>query len=155
MQKEIIAFRIMKTCFKCETSKPLSEFYTHRRMADGHLNKCKSCAKSDRATHYRRPGVRERVLAYHKNRMTDPGQRARHKSYLAVGRERHPEHYKARVILNHAIRDRRIVKKPCEVCGCEKTQGHHGDYSRPLDVQWFCFKHHREVAHGQTVTANF
>jgi hypothetical protein len=38
---------ITKVCFKCEKNKLLTDYYKHKQMADGHLNKCKSCTKKD------------------------------------------------------------------------------------------------------------
>lgn len=36
-----------KVCFKCGRELPLSSFYKHSRMGDGHLNKCKDCTRKD------------------------------------------------------------------------------------------------------------
>ena len=37
----------LKKCFKCGEIKPISAFYKHNRMADGHLGKCKFCTRKD------------------------------------------------------------------------------------------------------------
>ena len=36
-----------KICFKCNAEKPLSDYYKHKKMGDGHLGKCKECTKKD------------------------------------------------------------------------------------------------------------
>ena len=64
-------------------------------------------------------------------------------------RERNPEQYKARVMVNNAIRDGRLNKEPCKNCGSTKRlQAHHEDYSKPLDVKWLCNKCHI-IKHGK------
>lgn len=60
-------------------------------------------------------------------------------------REKHPEKYKARSILRNAVRLGQIKKKPCEACGLIEVESHHDDYSKPLEVRWFCHQHHCEL----------
>lgn len=38
-----------------------------------------------------------------------------------------------------------LVRQPCEVCGDEKTDAHHDDYRKPIDVRWLCRRHHIEL----------
>jgi hypothetical protein len=37
-----------------------------------------------------------------------------------------------------------IKKMPCEVCGEARSEQHHDDYDKPLEVRWLCHKHHAE-----------
>jgi hypothetical protein len=60
-------------------------------------------------------------------------------------RKNNPEKARARNALNLAIRRGHIKKKPCLICRSLKVQGHHQDYSKPLDVTWLCRKHHLEI----------
>lgn len=55
----------------------------------------------------------------------------------------------ARNEMSRAIDRGDLVPRPCELCGAEKSQGHHDDYSRPLDVRWLCSKCHGKQ-HGKS-----
>jgi hypothetical protein len=128
----------MKVCFKCRQAKPITEFYKHSAMEDGHLGKCKNCARQD-ATAYRAARI-EHWRAYDRAR----GNRQIGYQYGA----KQPERRAAQVALGNAVRDGKVTPLPCLICG-EKAEAHHPDYSAPLDVIWLCPAHHKQ-AHAMT-----
>lgn len=139
-----------KVCFKCGVLKPLDEYYKHKEMGDGHLNKCKLCVKANVNARYYNPESREKIAEYERARFKTKHRKEKiaeyRKHYRAVNRLK----YIARNAVNNALRDGAIVKLPCEMCGSEWSQAHHEDYSKPLDVKWLCFNCHR-LAHDQIV----
>lgn len=139
----------MKACFKCGQSKPLDEFYAHPAMADGHLGKCKECTKADVKRQYQ--NNREKRAEYERRRFKEPQRKAKILIYQRKRRSKHPEKTRAHNMVTRAKKSGKLARQPCEVCGDPKSQAHHDDYSKPLDVRWLCFKHHREIGHGQKV----
>ncbi len=139
-----------KQCFKCLCEKPLSEFYKHAYMADGHLNKCKDCTKQD--THARRHGPgREKVLAYDRERAKQPHRVEHMRRTIAKWQQEHPDRKKAHSKLWNALRSGAVTA--WTVCAvpdcCSKPEAHHPDYANPLDVVWLCPAHHKQ-AHALT-----
>jgi hypothetical protein len=57
---------------------------------------------------------------------------------------RNYEKRRAHIAVGNALRDGRLVKGPCEIGeGCQgRVEAHHDDYSKPLEVRWFCSRHH-------------
>lgn len=137
----------LKTCFKCKAEKPLSEFYKHAEMGDGHLGKCKECTKTDvianrlkRLDYYRQ---------YDIERSKSPHRIAATAARVRLSNQLNPEKYKAHYAVTNAVRDGRLTKSPCVICGNTKVVGHHEDYSKPLDVIWLCYAHHSQYHLGQ------
>lgn len=58
--------------------------------------------------------------------------------------EAQPKRRAAQVAVGNALRDGRLQRLPCLVCG-EKAEAHHSDYDRPLDVVWLCQAHHKQA----------
>ena len=131
-----------KRCFKCGKEKPISEFYRHKQMADGHLNKCKSCACNDVWEHRRKPEFRSKILEYDRKR----GNR-QDEEYRNAHRERFPTATKARNAVSNAVRDGKLDKPDrCQHCSVVcKPHGHHEDYTKPLEVVWLCASCHRTL----------
>jgi hypothetical protein len=136
----------LKACFKCGDSKQRDEFYAHPQMADGLLGKCKDCTRADmRALRLKDPeAYRDRhrkAWALKRLRRT---YRPHASAPLAAKKyvQRNPEKRRAHVMTGNALRDGRLVREPCFMCGSEKSEAHHENYSKPLAVVWLCHAHH-------------
>jgi hypothetical protein len=144
-----------KQCFKCLVTKPLDCFYKHKKMADGHLNKCKECNKKDVSANYRenidhykqyeksRANLEHRVEARKKYSKTEKGKISASASVFRFVKT-HPIQRAANIIVGNAIRDKRLIRpNKCSSCGIDcKPQGHHCDYAYPLVVTWLCTQCH-------------
>lgn len=134
-----------KKCFKCNQVKPLTEFYKHPAMSDGHLNKCKTCTKKDVANNIQ--DRREYYAAYDKARAKTPERVAWRRQKLREQRAKNPLANSARQAVAVALRKGKLQRQPCH-CGETKVEAHHPDYNKPLFVIWLCNKHHKHV-HGR------
>lgn len=78
-----------------------------------------------------------------------PDNRKREAERTAAMREKYPERKLARQRLRNAIRRGDIVRQPCQTSGCtRKAQAHHKDYSKPLEVEWYCQPCHMALFHS-------
>lgn len=128
-----------KQCFKCSKVKPLGEFYKHKAMADGRVNKCKECTKGDVAKH--RSDNLEKIREYDRNRAKLPHRVALNKRITKEWRAANPLGYKAHSAVSNALKAGRLEKPTeCSICNAphDQIEGHHIDYSKPLEVTWCC-----------------
>lgn len=63
--------------------------------------------------------------------------------YAREAEKRSPEKARARQMVRDAVKSGKLFRKPCEVCGNPKSEAHHDDYSKPLEVRWLCRRDHR------------
>lgn len=74
-----------------------------------------------------------------------------HANYMKQWRKSHPLNTEQRIkancraITNMSVKRGKLVKLNCQKCGSIKSETHHFDYSKPLEVNWLCRKHHLEL----------
>jgi len=106
------------------------EYYRRRRD-----HKLRICYKTQSRPEYKK-NKREYDRKYYQ------ANKERIRQVKAKARAEHPEKHKARSLLKDYAYRGKIKRLPCELCGDPKSQGHHEDYSKPLEVRWLCSKHH-------------
>ena len=145
-----------KICSQCGKSKRLFDFYKRSTVNNILHVECIECMKMRQREYY--SNNKEKIYKitrryaelhpekskeyklnwYHRNAESE-------RKRSAEKRKKEPVKYRARSLLNNAVALRKVYRKPCEVCGEIKSEGHHEDYSKPLEVKWLCPSHHRLV----------
>ena len=126
----------MKRCFKCGVEKPINEFYKHKAMKDGYLNKCKECTKQDSKDRIeikkQDPDWQERERERSREKYHRLNYKNKYPSHASSEpmrkyREQYPEKYYATSQINNAKRDGKITVE---------NEAHHWSYKseHALDV---------------------
>lgn len=149
----------MKRCRRCGEGKDPSEFGSNRKMADGLSIYCRICARVIQQGWRSKNLEKSRHLARESKRRErevkgDEYVNARGRDWYARNRERQivykktiasVEKQQAHSLITRHIKAGNIVRPDhCSQCGVAcYPDGHHNDYSKPLEVEWLCKKCHR------------
>lgn len=141
----------LKTCTKCGGTFPRTEFRREPRIKrDGRYPWCFTCDRQQKRKY--RYANHDKVLAYEKQNRATERRRAKNAEYQRACKEKYPERFRARKLLNQAIKRGEIIRPPCQKCGAPKPHAHHHDYSKPYDVEWLCstchYAEHRTSPEG-------
>jgi hypothetical protein len=134
---------MLKRCIQCKIEKSVDKFSKRKTSIDGFENQCRACRTANaKANRYKNL---EKYQAYEKQKSALPKNleagRIRYKKYTQT----FPERSAAHAAVTKALRQKVLVRQPCHICGESKTEGHHADYGRPLDVVWLCRIHHMQA----------
>ena len=143
----------MKICSRCCESKDLNLFQIRKASLDGYTAACKKClSKYDKE----RASLPHRVKMRKDYQKTDAFRESSNKANRKYSKtekgklnsrkwsDGNKEKRIAHGIVAYKVKIGEIVRCPCEVCGIEKSEAHHDDYEKPLEVRWLCRKHHAE-----------
>lgn len=114
---------VQKTCMECGASFEVSDYQSKIGKGKYCSDDCKRKEGGRRSTTHFPKGKNNPRFTHGKRAsgMEDYDQRKVHK------------------ILQNAVHSGAITPLPCEKCGAtHDLHGHHDDYTKPLDVRWFC-----------------
>lgn len=124
-----------KKCALCKEERPVDQFYRDKYAKDGRCSRCKACVKT--------------IRDYEFNKKAYQKEKARGKAKIRTRNNYNRPRLLARGAARNAVASGKIKRQPCEVCNEPKTEMHHDDYSKPLEVRHLCLKHHKELHREQ------
>lgn len=142
-----------KTCTKCGVLKTSNDFAKYCRSKDGLQNECRECKakrylKNRENIRARQNGNWPEYAEKNRERLNEKSRvrRLNSKEQDSAYRERFKVECAPKIaaktsVWSHLLTGR-MERKPCEQCGDVKSDAHHDDYAKPLEVRWLCRKHH-------------
>lgn len=152
-----------KECIKCFQVISIDMFRIHPQSGN-YDNICSDCKKGMAKGRYEKN--KEKRLAYSRQYKKDNPEKIKNlnvgwrknnkdkaRAYTRRWRKNNKEKSYAHTRVHEAIKDGRLVK-PCKCSKCDSTeriQGHHEDYSKPLEVIWLCESCHVALHKGRSI----
>lgn len=134
----------MKKCIRCKSIKEEVEFNKNKQNLDGLSSWCRVCR------HDRYIETKDRVLEQGKEWFDNNKEKANARS--RNWRSRNKEKIRAEWKVKEAIRQKKLIRpEACSICDSvnKNIQGHHPDYSKPLEVIWVCPECHWKLDRKQ------
>ena len=135
--------------YQADNREKIAKYNRERRVIDPVKR-----AESQRIFRAKHPGrgaeAGRRFRERHPERVTEAKREFRKKhpgreaEYERKARKKNPIRFRCGEILHYAVRTGKIVRPDdCSACGSTAfIEGHHEDYSKPLEVEWLCKKCH-------------
>lgn len=130
----------MKQCTVCGETKNLSAFGADKYKKSGLKPQCKACRVESQRTWRATADAKRKAKIYRRDN-AEILQAKKEERYKGS-----PERLSIPTKVFRAIESGKLTREPCSVCGAtEYVDGHHNDYTKPLDVVWLCRTHHRRL----------
>lgn len=147
INREEAVMTIERTCSRCSATFTPAPYKVRKC-----INRCNPCiaeyareyraAKVAAGLSYKGPAARNRTP-----HVTTDREREWRRTYENSRNRSHPDRMHKQAIRRQtraAVSRGTLVRQPCEVCGADRVDAHHDDYSRPMNVRWLCPTHHRQ-----------
>ena len=142
-----------KPCTKCGEVKTLENYGLKVSNKKDRRAECNECRKKYRVQNRQQISVKtnawrkahwEQYLEKSRLRRRSKTKEQRHDEYMRSVEKHGRKKLNARRSVAYHVGKGNLKRLPCQVCGSQRSQAHHEDYDRRLDVIWLCAQCHAD-----------